>query len=121
MGRIRVFVLATSGVLRGFLADVIATEDDMEVVGVAPAAEDLIRAVNDAEPDVLVVSAPSAGEGRARTEPPSAPSKLKVVAMVDRDRQGLIYELRACRSLPGEVSRSSLVEAIRTAAAQVRS
>lgn len=117
MGRIRVFISATSGVLRGFLTDVIDAEADMEVVGVAPAAEDLVRAVRAAEPDVLVISAASSGEGRARRDKPYDSSPLRIVAMVDRDRQGLIYELRACGSLPGEVSPPSLVEAIRTAAA----
>ena len=121
MGRIRVFISATSGVLRGVLTDVIDAEADMEVVGVAPAAEDLFRAVSAAEPDVLVVSAPSAGDGHARTDEPYAASPLKVVAMTDRDRQSRIYELRACQSLPGEVSPPSLVEAIRTAAAGDRS
>jgi DNA-binding NarL/FixJ family response regulator len=121
VGRIRVFISATSGVLRGFLADIIAAEDDMEVVGVAPAAESLIRAVSAAQPDVLVVSEPSADGAPALTGPPYAASPLRVVVMIDHDRQALIYELRAWRSLSGEVSLPSLVEAIRTAVARKRS
>jgi hypothetical protein len=96
--------------------DAIETQADMELVGQSIDARDLINVVSDIEPDILVVAALSAAPARSWDELPYFSRPLKVLAIVDNERCGLLYELRPCRALLGELSPASLVEAIRVSA-----
>lgn len=117
MSRIRVFVSAPSRVISGVLADAIAAEPDMEIVGEALTDENLLSAVAEIEPDILVLNTRRVTAANDWAAPPFSDRPLKVLAIVGDDARGLIYELRPCQALLGEMSPPSLVEAIRTASA----
>ncbi|WP_091743256.1 hypothetical protein [Phenylobacterium immobile] len=115
MSRIRVLVSAPSRVISGALADAIAAQPDMEVVGQALSSEDLTRTVARIGPDILVLDHRKIPAPVDWASTPYSDRPLKVLAIVGEDGHGLIYELRPCRALLGEMSPPSLVEAIRSA------
>ncbi len=116
LSRIRVFVSATTRIVREILADAIAAEPDMEVVGQAPTDEDLLDTVALIEPDILILDTRKLAASKDWASAPFSRSPLKVLAIVGEDARGMIYELRPCQALLGEMSPPSLVRAIRASA-----
>jgi DNA-binding NarL/FixJ family response regulator len=111
--RIRVFLSTTSRMLHEMLTDIVETQPDMEIVGSAERQAELRDAVARTHPDIVIVT-PSHPVGRRSFEELLyMNSRLKVLAVIDNNRRGILYELRPSRALLGEMSPASLLNAIR--------
>lgn len=108
-------VSAPSRVVTGVLAETIAAESDMVVVGEALSGEDLPCTVARIDPDILVLDHRKAPAPADWASTPYSDRPLRVLAIVGDDGRGLIYEVRPFRALLGEMSPPSLIEAIRVA------
>ena len=111
----RVFLSAASQILRDMLTDVIETQPDMKIVGNSEQTEDLVGALARTQPDVVIVSALRPLGRRSFDELLYAAPRLKVLAIIDNNRRGVLYEMRPHRSPRGEMFPESLLQAIRDA------
>jgi DNA-binding NarL/FixJ family response regulator len=100
---------------RDIIADVLAMQSDMEVVGEVAALGELVEAVERGGADVLVIGRDDAALAAGLLE---RRPRLKVLAVAEEGRACSIYELRPRRVELGELSPQLLVDAIRAAVAQ---
>lgn len=117
MRRIRILVAQMPRMLLDIVDSIVGTEPDMVIEGDYAADGDVRSAVRRADVDVLIT-----GDGSAALD--SEPWRallyehpgLKVLVLEQSDGTAVLYEMRPQRTSLGEISPSSLVDAIRAAA-----
>jgi DNA-binding NarL/FixJ family response regulator len=107
---IRVALVGTRPRLRDILADVVAREQDMELMhyGGGPDA-DLIAA----RPDVVVCEIENPFDIQLPTRLLRAVPQARVLMVADTGKQAAVYELRPTRKVLPNVSIDEVIEAIR--------
>jgi DNA-binding NarL/FixJ family response regulator len=109
---IRVLMSGMPRILRDIVAQLIAEQPDMRVVGTF--ADDIaLDALADLEPDVIVLGSDGAGtpalcRGLVQQRP-----ALKVLAVQMDGRRTWLYEMRPHQTLIGEISPATLLDTIR--------
>jgi signal transduction histidine kinase len=117
-GRIRVLIAEDESSVREALADLIRTDDDLELVGAAGDAEQAINLAREHRPDVALVDVkmPLGGGPRASREIRVLSPETRVVALsAYEDRATVLEMLRAGAAgyLVKGISAGEIVEAIR--------
>src|SRR5512134_677135 len=95
---IRVLIADDEPALRGALADLLAHEDDVVLIGTAGDADEAIALATDAHPDVALVdvSMPAGGGARAAREIARCSPDTRVIALsAFEDRPTVLEMLRA--------------------------
>ena len=98
------------------LSEIIQVQPDMELVGDAGGTSELRGAVARTHPDILVVIPDHKIERRIFDDLLFAAPHLRVLAVSNDGRTGLLYRLRPSRARLGEMSPAALLDAIRATA-----
>lgn len=101
--------------LRDMLTDIVESQPDMKIVGESDRRSELPDAVEQVHPDIVIVAQTSDVDRHSFDDLLYAAPRLKVLAIVDNNRLGLLYELQPYWTLLGEMSPGSLVAAVRSA------
>lgn len=113
MKRIRVLLSTPSRMLHEMLSEVIQVQPDMELVSDADGTAGLRGAVARTHPDILVVIPEHKIDRGSFEDLLFAAPRLRVLAVSDNGRTGLLYRLRPSRARLGEMSPAALLDAIR--------
>jgi DNA-binding NarL/FixJ family response regulator len=97
--------------------DVIATHEDIDVAGEVEGHTGLLEAIIRTQADIVVLSEPAAGASEIYRELLYGSSRLKILAITADGRSGFLHDLQPRVVALGEMSSSSLVDAIRDASA----
>jgi DNA-binding NarL/FixJ family response regulator len=101
--------------LRSIIADTIATQPDMQIVGNGLTAAGLAKAAESTNADVVILASDGLAGDEESNEILYGRSRPKVIEISDQGRNGSLYELRPCRVPLGEMSPPRLLETIRGA------
>src|SRR5262245_13187310 len=98
MDRIRVMIADDEPILREALADLIAAEPSLELVGEAGDAEQAIALARARRPDValLDVKMPAGGGPRAAREIRTCAPQTRIVALSAYDDRGSVLQMVEC-------------------------
>jgi hypothetical protein len=100
--------------LRNILADIIAPQPDMEIVGNGATAATLRETVESTNADVVILASASAPEADAYNEVlVGGRFRRKVIQLLEQGGDGLLHEFRPCCVPLGEMSPPRLLETIR--------
>jgi len=113
--RIRILLWGMPSMLTEILADTLAPQPDMELVGDSATDGGLLGAAQRSHADVVIVTRDD-GEGAGYDDVLYGCSRLKVIEISGRGREGSLHELRPRSLTLGELSPLGLVDAIRAAA-----
>ena len=116
MKRIRILLSTPTRMLHEMLSEIIQVQPDMELVGDAGGTSELRGAVARTHPDILVVIPDHKIERRIFDDLLFAAPHLRVLAVSNDGRTGLLYRLRPSRARLGEMSPAALLDAIRATA-----
>lgn len=113
---IKVLVFVSPGILHDMLVGLVGSQPDMEVVDLPGDHRTLIGTVCHAGPDVAIVAPDGALGLNDYDAVLYAVPHLKILAIFGSEQHGLLFELRPYQTLLGEMSRDSLLDAIRITA-----
>ena len=102
---------------REIIRDTIASADDIALVGEFPANAALVQAVDDRKADVVIFGTAGKGLPTRCLELMSKRPRTKVLTVERNGRAAFLYELRPYAVPLGEASPSTLLDAVRGAAA----
>jgi DNA-binding NarL/FixJ family response regulator len=95
VGVIRVFLVDDHAILRDGLTSLINAQDDMEVVGEANDGRDIVRRVQDCQPNIVVmdVSMPNLGGAQATTLIRQQCPEVQIIALTRHRERGYIHQM----------------------------
>ena len=115
MGPIRILAAEMPPLLLDFVSSIIAAEPDMTIARLREPESDISSAVRDTDAQVLIVGSDASSDLEQWMSLLYQLPRLKVLVLEQMGRTAQLYELRPHRTPLGEVSRTGLVSAIRTA------
>jgi len=113
---IRILLADMPAMLLDIVAGIVAAEPDLTVVDMLADSTDLTAAVERTRADVVVTQQTSSTQEADQIALLLPERRLKIIALTDNGRQGVLYELRPHRASLGDMSADRLVAAIRAAA-----
>jgi len=115
MNRVRVLVANRPRLIRELLASTFADQDDIELVGEVSGQNDLVEAVEQARPDVLILAIDSRDKFRAQCgfllgrHP-----EMRILALAPHENRALFYwAVVDIRSKSMESSEAGILDAVR--------
>ena len=102
--------------LLDIVAGILAAEPDLTVVDMLTDSTELKAAAERTQVDIVVTQQTSSAQEAGQIALLLPERQLKIVALTDNGRQGVLYELRPHRARLGDMSADRLVAAIRAAA-----
>lgn len=114
--KIRILLAAIPGMLVDIISEIVRAEPDLMLVDAVSASSDLGALVRRTRTDVVITQQASSLQEVDHTPLLFAGHPLKIVAITDDGRHGLLYELRPHCVPLGDLSADRLVAVIRTAA-----
>lgn len=118
MSSIRVAIGEMPLLIREIVVGLIAAERDMEIVGEEQSTPELLRLVEQARPDVVVLDQCSADLPEAGRRLLAERQRLKLLVLAQDGRTASLHRLEAEEVALGAVSPASLVDVIRAASRQ---
>lgn len=113
MERTRIVLVDMPPLLREIVRETVAREPDLEVVREHEAGADLRAAVDQDDPDFLIVGSEEATETTVGSLI-AAGRRLRALEVRSDGRESVLYEFRPHRVLLGEISPDTLLQTIRT-------
>ncbi len=122
MNVLKIFLVDDHPLLRSGLSALVAAQPDMEVVGEAADADETVRGVLEAQPDVVVmdVSMPGQSGAEAAERLRAGGSRAVVIALTAHEDRGYLQQMLAAGAKGYVLKRSAaddLIRAIRAVAA----
>jgi DNA-binding NarL/FixJ family response regulator len=111
----RIVLVDMPPLLREIVRETASREPDLDVVREHEAGVDLQAAVEQDDPDFLIVGSAAAPEG-AVASLVAGGRRLRALEVRSDGRESVLYELRPHRVLLGEISPATLLQTIRTPA-----
>jgi len=112
--QIRVLLADMPRMLIDMLTDIVMAHPEMMISGKVDETTDICAAAEMAEADVVILSEPTGRQRRCHRELLYSRPRLKVLSITRDGHQFFLHELRPFSAPLGEISRESLVQAIRS-------
>lgn len=113
---IRILLADMPAMLMEIVAEILAAEPDLTVVEMLADSPDLKDAIKRTQAEVVVTQQISSIHESGNIARLLPDHRLKIIALTDNGRQGVLYELRPHRAPLGDMSADRLVAAIRAVA-----
>jgi DNA-binding NarL/FixJ family response regulator len=113
---IRILLADMPAMLLDIVAGILAAEPDLTVVDMLADSTDLKAAAQRTQADIVVTQQISSVQEAGQLALLLPERQLKIIALTDNGRHGVLYELRPHRAPLGDMSADRLVAAIRAAA-----
>ena len=110
---VRVLVANAPRLMRELVLAVLADQTDIEVIGEIESDDELVAAIEEKRPDVLIVTLNDSAAARCGFLIGQHP-QLKILALAPEQNRGLLYWGTVdCRNKPVESSEAGLLSALR--------
>jgi DNA-binding NarL/FixJ family response regulator len=116
VSNIRILLADMPAMLLDIVAGILAAEPDLTVVDMLADSTDLTAAVERTQADIVITQQTGSAQEADQIALLLPKCRLKIIALTDNGRQGVLYELHPHRAPLGDMSADRLVATIRAAA-----